>query len=128
MEGCEITNYEELGDDHSARVIDGEGLYLIPGLWDAHVHYAFDDTMRPAMNALFLAHGVTSVRDTGGPLELVTQVRIRTLEQPMKAPNVYIAGPLIDGSPMYTMTLRRAILYYPLRIARQPLYNSTPSY
>jgi len=95
----EITNYEELGDYHSARVIDGEGLYLIPGLWDAHVHYAFDDTMRPAMNALFLAHGVTSVRDTGGPLELVTQVRIRTLEQPMKAPNVYIAGPLIDGSP-----------------------------
>lgn len=95
----DITNYEEMDKVLSIHSIDGQGLYLIPGLWDAHVHYAFDDNMRPAMNALFLAHGVTSVRDTGGPLELVTEVRNRALEQTTKAPNVYIAGPLIDGTP-----------------------------
>ena len=39
----EITNYEETDKVFSMRSIDGEGLYLIPGLWDAHVHYAFDD-------------------------------------------------------------------------------------
>ena len=95
----EITNYEEMDKVFSIHSIDGQGLYLIPGLWDAHVHYAFDDNMRPAMNALFLAHGVTSVRDTGGPLDLVTEVRNRALEHTTKAPNVYIAGPLIDGTP-----------------------------
>ncbi len=96
---AEITNYEEADRVITISKIDGEGLYLIPGLWDAHVHYAFDDKMRPAMNALFLAHGVTSVRDTGGPLELVSKVKDRSIEKPNKAPNVYIAGPLIDGTP-----------------------------
>ena len=49
-----------------AETIDGSGKYLIPGLWDFHVHLSFDERLTDDMPALFLSYGVTSVRDTGG--------------------------------------------------------------
>ncbi|MFL5632774.1 MAG: amidohydrolase, partial [Gemmatimonadaceae bacterium] len=47
-----------------ARVIDGRGKFLIPGLWDMHVHgfvYVFSDFAGPLM----IANGVTGARDMG---------------------------------------------------------------
>lgn len=78
---------------------DLTGKFLIPGLWDAHVHYAFNDSLRSSMNRLFLAHGITSVRDTGGPMEIVGEVKKYTSEHSTTSPNVFLAGPLIDGTP-----------------------------
>ena len=75
------------------------GKFLIPGLWDAHVHYAFNDSLRSSMNRLFLAHGITSVRDTGGPMEIVGEVKKYTTANSTTSPNVFFAGPLIDGTP-----------------------------
>ena len=49
--------------------VDGSDRYLIPGLWDFHVHFTFDRRFTDAMAGLFLYHGVTNVRDTGGLLE-----------------------------------------------------------
>src|SRR5262245_53045839 len=46
----------------SATSIDGHGQFLIPGLFDAHVHYVDPETYGP----LFIAHGVTFVRDMAG--------------------------------------------------------------
>ena len=48
----------------NTRTIDATGKYLIPGLWDLHVHTRYDriDHLR-----LFIANGVTVVRDMGGP-------------------------------------------------------------
>ena len=57
-----------------AEVIDGSGKYLIPGLWDMHVHLTYDAAFTAAMPALFLRYGITSVRDTGGLLENVLPV------------------------------------------------------
>ena len=48
--------------------IDGSGKFLIPGLWDMHVHLTYDDAFTDSMPAMFLAYGITSVRDTGGLL------------------------------------------------------------
>ena len=45
-------------------IIDGTGKYMIPGLWDAHIHFSFIKEMAPSMLDLFLAYGITSVRDT----------------------------------------------------------------
>ena len=45
-----------------ARVVNGTGRYLIPGLWDMHVHLSEKDV---EWLALLVAHGVTSVRDVG---------------------------------------------------------------
>jgi len=78
-------------------VLDGRGKFLIPGLWDAHVHLTFDSEIEDSMFRLFIAHGVTSVRDTGGQVEKVLAWREQSRNS--LAPNVYVAGPLIDGAP-----------------------------
>ncbi len=82
-----------------AKVIDGKGKYLIPGLWDAHVHLAFIKELTPAMFDLFLAHGITSIRDTGGQLPLVLPEREKARKDPQNTPRVMLAGPLLDGVP-----------------------------
>lgn len=45
------------------RRIDGSGQFLIPGLWDMHVHTITDEVTRKTFLPLFIAHGVTGVRD-----------------------------------------------------------------
>src|SRR5262245_3153705 len=50
----------------SNNIIDGTGKFLMPGLWDSHVHFAYMESLAPRMFDLFLLYGITSVRDTGG--------------------------------------------------------------
>src|SRR5437899_1757707 len=61
-----------------ARVIDATGQYLIPGLWDMHVHSAFGDWFpggRDIILPLFIANGVTGVRDMGGDVPVLLEWR-----------------------------------------------------
>lgn len=81
----------------AAEIVDGTGKYLIPGLWDFHVHLTYDDRFTEAMPGLFLHHGVTSIRDTGGPLERVAPVVEALRAEGATAPRVFFAGPLLDG-------------------------------
>ena len=83
----------------NSQLIDGKGKYLIPGLWDAHVHFAYIEDLAPSMFNLFLAYGITSVRDTGGKIEFVKEWKDKADANPTAAPRVKIAGPLIDGMP-----------------------------
>jgi imidazolonepropionase-like amidohydrolase/pimeloyl-ACP methyl ester carboxylesterase len=46
-----------------AAVVDARGTYLIPGLWDMHVHSSSDRVTRAAMLPMYVANGVTGVRD-----------------------------------------------------------------
>jgi cytosine/adenosine deaminase-related metal-dependent hydrolase len=78
--------------------VDGSGRYLIPGLWDFHVHFTFDRRFTDAMAGLFLYHGVTNVRDTGGLLEDLLPAVDALREAGAKAPNIWYAGPLLDGA------------------------------
>jgi len=80
-----------------ADVVDGTGRYLIPGLWDMHVHLTYDDALTSAMPGLFLSWGVTSVRDTGGLLDEVLPVVEAMRAEGALAPRVFFAGPLMDG-------------------------------
>ena len=57
----------------------------------------FDTNLAPFMPGLFLAHGVTSVRDTGGSIDLVVSERF--VIDNLVIIQLYIAGPLIDGTP-----------------------------
>ncbi len=84
---------------NSQTTIDGQGRYLLPGLWDAHVHLSFIKELTPSMFPLFIAHGITSIRDTGGQLHLVTPERAKARKDPKNTPRVMIAGPLLDGVP-----------------------------
>lgn len=79
-------------------IIDGKNKYLIPGLWDSHVHFYFDQQLALHMPELFLSKGITSVRDTGGAFHYMDSIRQNALMHPKTHPRVKIAGPLIDGN------------------------------
>ncbi|MGM0631555.1 MAG: amidohydrolase family protein [Pseudomonadota bacterium] len=98
FDGDEILAVQPAGEEVSAaETIDGTGRYLIPGLWDFHVHLSYDDRLTAAMPELFLSWGITSVRDTGGLLDRVLPV-VEEMEAPGSvAPRVFFAGPLLDG-------------------------------
>ena len=80
-----------------AVVIDGTDKFLIPGLWDFHVHLSYDDRFTKSMPALFLSYGITSVRDTGGLMHKMLPIVEEMRAEDALAPRVYFAGPLLDG-------------------------------
>ena len=98
-----IGNSSEITIPKGTKTIDGQDLYVIPGLWDAHVHFSYDEEIAPAMLPLFLANGITYVRDTGGPINKVRYWKAVANGKRTEAPEVFIAGPLLDGVPtIYT--------------------------
>lgn len=79
------------------KIFVSSGKFLIPGLWDTHIHFSYERDLSSAMPNLFLAHGITSVRDTGGEFDFVNKFREEAIVQPKTKSRVKIAGPLIDG-------------------------------
>lgn len=79
-----------------AFLIDGRGKYLMPGLVDAHVHLEYFDD--PGILALFVANGVTTVRNMDGrPYLLEWKKRVAAGE--LVGPMIHTAGPVLDGDP-----------------------------
>ena len=79
----------------NAVVIDGEGKFLIPGLWDMHVHGA-SDARAPWSHLLFLANGVVGVRDMSGPPDAhAWRATQASNEDP--SPTIYLGSPIVDG-------------------------------
>src|SRR6266849_3169659 len=84
----------------NARVIDATGQYLIPGLWDMHVHSAFGDWFpggRDIILPLFIANGVTGVRDMGGDLPVLFAWRKQIAAGKIIGPRMIISGPMLDA-------------------------------
>jgi imidazolonepropionase-like amidohydrolase len=80
-----------------ARIVDATGKYVIPGLWDSHVHTRYQGI--PFLS-LFILNGITSVRDTAGPwthLEQIKEWKRQIARGELLGPRIYAAGPLIDG-------------------------------
>lgn len=75
-------------------VIDGRDKFLIPGLWDMHVHVT--DATEIALPAL-IAHGVTGVRDMGGDLEGIDRWRDEITAGTRIGPHIVRPGPYVDG-------------------------------
>jgi imidazolonepropionase-like amidohydrolase len=94
-----VVSSDELHLAPDNDIIDGTDKFMIPGLWDAHVHFAYIEELAPKMLDLFIAYGITSVRDTGGEIGFVKKWKEKALSNPTAAPRVMIAGPLIDGIP-----------------------------
>lgn len=83
-----------------AHVIDGTGKYLIPGLWDMHVHTFFGDWVpggKEVTLPLFIANGITGVRDMGSDLDLILAARRDAASGALLAPRMVVAGPMLDG-------------------------------
>jgi len=84
----------------SAQVIDGSGKFLIPGLWDMHVHSFFGDWVpggREVTLPLLLANGVTGVRDMGSDLDPILKARDEAAHGRLLGPRMVISGPMLDG-------------------------------
>jgi imidazolonepropionase-like amidohydrolase len=78
-----------------ARVLDGRGRYLIPGLWDAHAHVT--SAGEPAL-AAYVANGVTTVRDLGGRLPDLLAWRREIRAGTRVGPRLLLAGPNLEGA------------------------------
>jgi imidazolonepropionase-like amidohydrolase len=82
------------------RLIDGHGKFLIPGLWDMHVHSAFGDWFpggRDIILPLFIANGVTGVRDMGGDLPVLLDWRKQIAAGKIPGPRMVFSGPMLDA-------------------------------
>lgn len=78
-----------------ARRIDGRGRFLMPGLWDMHVH-----TVMPGGTlalALYIANGVTGVRDMAGDWDVIQRWRREIAHAERVGPRIVASGPYIEG-------------------------------
>lgn len=82
-----------------SKVIDATGQYAVPGFWDMHVHLTFVPELEDRISSLFIANGITSVRDMGGKLDEILAFRKKTNQPDLIAPKIWLAGPLVDGAP-----------------------------
>jgi imidazolonepropionase-like amidohydrolase len=106
----------ELAVPAGAEVISTEGMTVLPGLWDMHVHLMlvghadydhwdrtypaqFRDVIMPAAARQLVEAGVTSARDLGAPLEDILHVRDAIERGELPGPTLYVSGPFIQHRP-----------------------------
>jgi len=102
IEGSRITTVGSKGTRYprNAPTVNARGGYLIPGLWDMHVHLVFGDWFPLAQEIslpLFIANGVTSVRDMGSELQTVQGFRNQIESGGLLGPRILTIGPMLDG-------------------------------
>jgi hypothetical protein len=91
-----------------ARVVDGRDKFLIPGLWDMHAHIGSGDS---SWLGLYLANGITGIRDMGTDLDVILGVRKAVASGRTFAPRIVAAGPILDDAPAdwpFRMRVRNA--------------------
>ncbi len=87
---------------HGAKVINGTGKFLIPGLADMHIHLtgAGEPTgSREFIIPLLIANGITTVRDMGGRVDVLKQLRQEIDSGKRVGPQIFFTGPYLDGNP-----------------------------
>jgi imidazolonepropionase-like amidohydrolase len=85
----------------NAEIINGHGLYLMPGLVDAHVHYL----EAPIFGRLMIANGVLLVRDMGMPNEYILPLRDELNQGKTLGPEMVASGAMLDGVPPVIPTI-----------------------
>ena len=99
----EIDRRGELTPPSGARVISATGKYIIPGLIDSHVHYR-----HPWLHRLYLANGVTTVRDMGGEIERVLTLRQELAVGNILGPRMVVSGMAINPGSVKAMGVSSA--------------------
>jgi imidazolonepropionase-like amidohydrolase len=119
IEGDRITKVGRVGSvaiPAGAEIISTEGMSVMPGLWDMHVHLMinghadyqhwdrtyqplFESVIMPASAKQLLVAGVTSARDLGSPLEPILAVKRAIEEGRVPGPTLYVSGPFIQHAP-----------------------------
>ena len=119
ISGDRITAVGQVGQleiPEEAEIISTEGMSVLPGLWDMHVHLMinghadytywdntypplFEKVIMPASALQLLMAGVTSARDLGGPLKESLAVRDAINRGDIPGPTMYMSGPFIQKKP-----------------------------
>lgn len=119
VDGERIVAVGSVGDlpvPADAEVVSTEGMTVMPGLWDMHVHLMINghadydywdkhyldkqrDVIMPASAEQLLMAGITSARDLGGPLEDSLAVRDAINAGKIPGPTMYMSGPFIQKKP-----------------------------
>ena len=84
-----------------ATVVDAHGKTILPGLWDMHAHFE-----QVEWGPIYLAAGVTTVRDCGNEFEFITAVRDAVAQGRGLGPRLLLAG-VVDGTSTYTIGVER---------------------
>ncbi len=94
----------------AGQTVEGNGRYLIPGLWDMHVHFGGGPELvdeNKALLPLYIANGITSIRDCAGDLpHQVLGWRDDINQGRLFGPTLYTSGPKIEGiKPVWKGTI-----------------------
>lgn len=99
--------YSSVKRRSDAVVVNGTGKFLIAGLWDMHVH-TLSKNQPDRFFPLFVANGITGIRDMGGDLSLkeIAQLKRDTSTGARIGPEIYAAGPILEGEhPFWPFSL-----------------------
>src|SRR5579864_7174671 len=93
----------------STTLVSGKGMFILPALWDMHVH--FRDTDRDLK--MDVANGVLGIRNMGGAAKNVFPVRDAIATGQRLGPKIVAAGPIVDGpnswsNPEFTVSVKTA--------------------
>jgi len=95
IQGNRIVSVGKGAAPRGARVIDGRGKFLIPGLWDMHVHLTVPGG--ETLLSLYVANGVTGVRDMNDSLPQVRAWQARIAAGTLVGPRIVASGPYLEG-------------------------------
>ncbi len=84
-----------------AQHVDVTGKYIIPGLWDMHAHYE-----QVEWGPIYLAAGITTVRDVGNEFDFITAVRDAVNSGAALGPHMLLAG-IVDGDGPHAIGIAR---------------------
>lgn len=96
-----------VGQGHDIQIVNAHGKYMIPGLWDMHVHSAFVSPVwdERVIYPLYLAHGVTGVRDMGGDPDVLERRRSRIENGELPGPHLILGGPFLASGKSDPQTI-----------------------
>lgn len=96
-----VKNSYERHNYTAKKMLDAKNKFLMPGLWDMHVHFRGGDSLiqeNKEFLSLFLAYGITSVRDAGGDITpIVLEWKKEISEHTLEGPTIFSSGPKLDG-------------------------------
>ena len=106
IEGEKIIAIRPAGSKlEAAESIDCSGKYVIPGLCDSHTHLTSltlqdEDAVKSAL-AEFVHRGILSVRDVGGPIDMISDMQSRITSGQLVGPEIFYTGPMFESAPLH---------------------------
>jgi imidazolonepropionase-like amidohydrolase len=112
VEGDRIAAISRNGPERmpaGATIVDGRGKYLIPGMWDMHVHIGGYDEGTKVLPRL-VAYGITGVRDMASPVDDILRLRRESADGTLLGPQIGAGGPILQRPlPFRTPPLVRTV-------------------